>query len=779
MFKTLKSKIIFIISLLLSILSIVTFAVALSAYENGKQVKIEAYDLRVDKFTYNIDTVIYDLKVIVSELASGGSVYAEYKGDSERLNSYVESVFKNNKSILKKDEVYSGGIWFEPYKINPLVSHLGVFYKNGNLYSNTKLESLNYDYQYENWYKSILKNVSEKDDVAWVVPYIDSNLTDRLMTTIGKAIYDDKGNVIGIATIDWDLESIVNKLQSRKTPKNSIILFADKKDDFILYYQDSNVENEDLIGKSLDKISWYNKDLEQKTEIVYNHRKYITFIKNFENGMVLIVNVPTSELFKILRIKIAMIILFLLSLYIGVYVIFYTFLERNINKPIDYLVDIAKKIGRGNLDIVSDLRKPFEFAILSDTLNRAVEDIKKYIHTLDGYEKERKQAEFELKVAKAIQTTTMPNRFPAFPYHKEFDIYATMDAAKRVGGDFYDFYLINEDKLAFLIADVSGKGIPAALFMMKAKTIIKNFAKTDIPLPELFDKVNTELCQDNDQGLFVTIFLCVMELSTGRVKFVNAGHNHPYIKRVDGSFEMINCKQNFVVGGLPNIKYEEEEIHLQANEKIFLYTDGITESTNADGEMFGDNNLKECLNKNKDKSIFDLLNNIGEDINEYTKDALNEQPDDITMLAIEYFGVKNFKLPASVTSLNELLHRVEHICDTLGLDESKRSRILVSAEEIFANISNYAYPDDEVGNVEISISYDDNAIEVVFIDSGKHFNPLTHPEPDITLSVEDRPIGGLGIHMVKNSMDNVEYEYAHGRNIFKISMNLDNDKNGK
>ena len=111
------------------------------------------------------------------------------------------------------------------------------------------------------------------------------------------------------------------------------------------------------------------------------------------------------------------------------------------------------------------------------------------------------------KVAKAIQTTTMPNRFPAFPYHKEFDIYATMDAAKKVGGDFYDFYLINEDKLAFLIADVSGKGIPAALFMMKAKTIIKNFAKTDIPLPELFDKVNTELCQDNDQGLFVTVFL--------------------------------------------------------------------------------------------------------------------------------------------------------------------------------------------------------------------------------------------------------------------------------
>ena len=268
MFKTLKFKIIFIISLLLFILSIVTFAIALSAYENGKQVKIEAYDVKVDKFTYHIDTVIYDLKVIVSELASGGSLYAEYKGDSARLNSYVESVFQNNKSNLKKDEIFSGGIWFEPYKINPLDSRLGVFYKNGEIYSNKALDELNYDYQNESWYKILLKNISVKDDLAWVVPYIDSNLTDRLMTTIGKAIYDEKGKIIGIATIDWDLESIVNKLQSRKTPKNSIILFADKKDDVILYYQDSKIEKKELIGQSLEKISWYSDGLKENTGLV-------------------------------------------------------------------------------------------------------------------------------------------------------------------------------------------------------------------------------------------------------------------------------------------------------------------------------------------------------------------------------------------------------------------------------------------------------------------------------------------------------------------------------
>lgn len=779
MFKTLKYKVIFIISLLLSLLSIVTFVVALSAYENGKRIKVEDYDLRVDKFTNSIDNVIYDLKIIISELASGASIYSDYKGTPERLNSYVLFVFNTNKAMLEQDEIYSGGIWFEPYKINSNQKLQGMFYKNGVLYTNDDLNKFHYNYLNEVWYKSLKSKLSDDKGLAWTMPYIDSNLTDKLMTTICKAIYNKKGELVGIATIDWDMDSIVDKIKACNAPKNAIILLADKKDDFVLYYEDSDIEKNEFTGKSLSNIKWYNKDLKTKSEILYNNQKYITFIKDFENGMVFIVNVPTTELFKILRIKIAMIIIFLFTLYIGVYIIFYTFLQRNINKPIDYLVDIAKEMGRGNLDVNSALTKPAEFRILSDTLNKSAEDIKKYIETLDGYEKERKQAEFELKVAKAIQTTTMPNRFPAFPYHKEFDIYATMDAAKKVGGDFYDFYLINDDKLAFLIADVSGKGIPAALFMMKAKTIIKNFAKTDIPLPVLFDKVNKELCQDNDQGLFVTVFLCVMELSTGKVKYVNAGHNHPYIKRVDGTFEMINCKQNFVVGGLPDIVYEEEELHLQANEKLFLYTDGITESTNAQGEMFGDKNLSLSLNKNKDKSIFDILNNLGNDINDFTKDAPNEQPDDITMLAIEYFGVKNFKLPASVTSLNELLHRVEHICDTLGLDNSKRSRILVSAEEIFANISNYAYPDDEVGNVEISISYNDNAIEVVFIDSGKHFNPLAHPEPDITLSVEDRPIGGLGIHMVKNSMDNVEYEYAHGRNIFKISMNLDNDKNDK
>lgn len=776
MFKTLRFKILCIISLLLSLLSIVTFAVAFSAYENGKQVKIEAYDLRVDIFTYDIEKVIYDLKVIVSELASGGTIFAEYKGDVNRLNFYVQSIFENNKTILDNDEINSGGIWFKPYAVHFSQEKLGVFYKNDSLYKNSYMNKMNYNYLNESWYKSLLPKLAEKDSIGWVVPYVDSNLTDRLMTTIGKGIYDKQGKLIGLATIDWDMDSIIDKLQACKTPKHAIILFADKKDNFILYYKDSDVENIELVGKPLTDIEWYKKDLKEKTVINYNNRKYVTFIKNFENGMVFIVNVPTSELFKILRLKILMIILCLFTLYVGVYTALYIFLQQNINNPIDCLVDMAKKMGRGNLDVKSDLTKPAEFAILSKTLNKAVEDIKKYIHALDGYEKERKQAEFELKVAKAIQTTTMPNRFPAFPYHKEFDIYATMDAAKKVGGDFYDFYLINEDKLAFLIADVSGKGIPAALFMMKAKTIIKNIAKTDVPLPELFDKVNKELCQDNDQGLFVTVVLCVMELSTGKVKFVNAGHTHPFIKRADGNFELLGTKQNFVVGGLPDIEYEEEEIHLQANEKIFLYTDGITESTDKDGKMFGETNLRNSLNANKDKSIFDILNNLSADIHEYTKDAEHEQPDDITMLAIEYFGVKNFKLPASVTSLSELLHRVEHICDSLNLDESKRARMMISAEEVFANISSYAYPDDEVGNVEISITNTDDEIEIAFVDSGKRFNPLKHPEPDITLSVEERPIGGLGIHMVKNSMDNVSYEYAHGRNIFKISMNLDKGK---
>lgn len=771
MLKTLKSKIIFIITFLLSLLSVFTFAVALSAYENGKQVKIEAFDVRVEKFTSNIDSAIYDLKIIVTELASRGNIYAEYKGSHNRLNYYVSSVFNNNKTVLQNDEISSGGIWFKPYMIDKSYEKLGVFYKNNELYSNEDLNRLNYNYLNESWYKALINKVENDKDIEWVVPYVDFGLTDKLMTTIGKAIYNKNGKLVGLATVDWDMDSVIKRLLTCDTPKGTIILLADKKDDFILYYEESDVENVGLTGKSLSNIKWYNKDLKEKTEIKYNNRKYVTFIKNFENGMIFIVNVPSFELYKILRLKVAFVVIFLIGLYAGVYGILYMFLKNNINEPIDYLVDVAKEMGKGNLDIHSNLTKPSEFALLSDTLNKASHDIKNYIHTLAGYEKERKQTEFELKVAKAIQTTTMPNRFPAFPYHNEFDIYATMDPAKKVGGDFYDFFLINDDKLAFLVADVSGKGIPAALFMMKAKTLIKNIAKTDAPLTELFDRVNKDLCQNNE-GLFVTVFLCTMELSTGKVKFVNAGHNKPFLKRPDGKFEVLKCKENFIVGGFPDIVYEEEELHLQANEQIFLYTDGITESFDESGEMFGEKRLEECLNKNSDKSIFELLANVNKEVHNFTKDSENNQPDDITMLAIEYFGIKNFKLPASVTSMSELLHRVEHICDNLGLEDSKRARMLISAEEIFANISSYAYPDDEVGNVEISIHQTEDTIEIAFIDSGKRFNPLKHPEPDITLNAEDRPIGGLGIHMVKNSMDNVSYEYTHGKNIFKIFMNL-------
>ena len=240
----------------------------------------------------------------------------------------------------------------------------------------------------------------------------------------------------------------------------------------------------------------------------------------------------------------------------------------------------------------------------------------------------------ELDVANHIQTSMLPNLFPAFPEREEFDIYAGMTPAKEVGGDFYDFFMVDDQHLAIVIADVSGKGVPAALFMMIGKTLIKDHTQPNRDLGEIFTQVNELLCESNSEGLFITAFEGVLDLGTGEFVYVNAGHEMPFICKAGGNFEPYKIRAGFVLAGMENMKYRAGSMMLEAGDKIFQYTDGVTEATNTNNELYGMERLGTVLNRVKHMTPQEILPAVKGDIDEFVGGA--PQFDDITMLCLEY-----------------------------------------------------------------------------------------------------------------------------------------------
>ena len=300
---------------------------------------------------------------------------------------------------------------------------------------------------------------------------------------------------------------------------------------------------------------------------------------------------------------------------------------------VDNMVKINKSLAMitgGNLDTVVNVRTNEEFASLSDDINSTVVTLKRYIAEAAA------RIDRELEFARSIQHSAIPTVFPPYPGHGEFDIYATMDTAKEVGGDFYDFYFVGENRLGFLIADVSGKGIPAAMFMMTAKTIIKGYAEAGKPVDEVFTTANEKLCESNEAGMFVTAWMGELDIVTGKVEFANAGHNPPLVRHAGGGFEYMKSKPGFILAGMEGMKYRKNEFTLAPGDEIYLYTDGATEATDSENNLYGEERLLALMNSMSGLTGEEICHAVKADIDAFVGDA--PQFDDITMLYLKYNG---------------------------------------------------------------------------------------------------------------------------------------------
>lgn len=277
-----------------------------------------------------------------------------------------------------------------------------------------------------------------------------------------------------------------------------------------------------------------------------------------------------------------------------------------------------------------------EIKTLADGFDEMAEGVRSYMVNLRRITNEKQRIGAELELATKIQANMLPNIFPAFPERKEFDIYASMEPAKEVGGDFYDFFLIDEDHLGLVVADVSGKGVPAALFMMMSKILINNFTSMGGSPKEVLERANDQICKNNEEDMFVTVWLGIMTISTGKIVAANAGHEYPMIRRPNGDFELFEDPHGFVVGGMEGMIYQEYEFTLEPGGTLFLYTDGLPEATNAQDELFETDRVLDVLNQNKEVSPEELLRNVRAAVDVFVGEA--EQFDDLTMMAIHRKG---------------------------------------------------------------------------------------------------------------------------------------------
>lgn len=411
--------------------------------------------------------------------------------------------------------------------------------------------------------------------------------------------------------------------------------------------------------------------------------------------------------------------------------------------PIRRLTKEVVQINGGNLEARIQIRTGDELEELGNAFNHMTAQIQEYVNSLATVTAEKERIRTEIQVASRLQADMLPEAEGAFKERTEFSIYANMIPAKGVGGDFYDFFLLDEDHLALVMADSLSKAM---------------------------EEVNSNLCDNNKNSMFVTAWIGVITISTGELTYVNAGHCRPIIRHRDGSCNYETLLSGFVVGGLEETTYRQYELRLQPGDFILLYTDGVTEATSAQNTLYGEEKLSQLVSGTGNLPPKELLERLWQDVDNFQKGA--EQFDDITMLALHYYG-GSFRVKTGepkIENIQDFVDFVSNILTYYEISTKSAIKIKIAVDEIFSNICYYSGATEVTikcgitkdGNLDDDVGY--REVFLIFCDDGVPCNPLSHPKPDVKESLEKRKEGGLGIHMVKQQMDKVEYRYINDNN---------------
>lgn len=488
------------------------------------------------------------------------------------------------------------------------------------------------------WYK----NVKEQQQIGFTNVYEDVYGRGN-MITCAAPIFGHDGKFAGVVCMDMLIDNLYSALVEFDIMEGSgDYAFLIDKNGYAVSpkYKDMNIRaDQDISDEVADKMLSGNTGVSLSSSGNYYAYAPIegidwTMCIHVPQKMVL---EPVRDIDKKIQGFIAMVI-FVFIIVMVIMIVFVRRFSRSITEPLYALRQDANEISSGNLNHVAKIYYNDEVGDLAISFNNMATSLKDYISNLTEVTAEKERIGAELGVANQIQADMLPRIFPPFPEKKEFDLYATMNPAKYVGGDFYDFFLIDDDHLCMVMADVSGKGVPAALFMVIAKTLIKNRATMGGTPSEILAYANDQLCVGNDAELFVTVWIGILEISTGKGVAANAGHEHPVIMRAGGDYELVKYRHSMAVATFPGIKFKEHEFELNPGDRLFVYTDGVPEAINKNEVGFGDERMLQCLNAHKDSTVEEVLSEMKKSIDTFVDGA--PQFDDITMLMLYYYGTE-------------------------------------------------------------------------------------------------------------------------------------------
>lgn len=564
----------------------------------------------------------------------------------------------------------------------------------------------------------------------WSDPYIDSVETHTLITTYSIPITDKKGNKAGVAGIDLSLEWLSDTLNYRHMyPSSYCMLLTDDGrlisqpakshphykdfDDAIRLINDSTVKAHVVTKSKIKVIEFVNEDGEDAC-VFFHH------MKGKPRWMLADVCYDKEVYGELDNIRLRTGILMLLGFLLLGYII-YRFLKNN------------QRMAKN--------------------------------------EKERYRIDTELQVAKRIQSEMLPHDKLN---HDNVDIVGKLLAAREVGGDIYDYFM-RDDKLFFCIGDASGKGVASALIMSVTHSMFRSFGSRESHPARIMQKINQAVCHGNDSCMFVTFFIGVLDLPTGRLHYCNAGHDTPLV--INGEALPLNVLSNMPLGIDENWFFEGQQIELKPGSTLMLYTDGLTEAMNIHHRQFGLQRVKDVINQHLNETSQQLLNALHSACEEFVNGA--EQSDDLTMLAVKFTPKKEetvlhreLNIDNSISNVPKVNNFVKEIGKELKLPEKDTQSLKLAIEEAVVNVINYAYPAGEKGNIDIEAKASNTALRFKITDNGMAFAPTDAPDVDTSLSAEERQIGGLGIFLVRQLMDTINYERIDSKNVLTLTKKL-------
>jgi len=368
----------------------------------------------------------------------------------------------------------------------------------------------------------------------------------------------------------------------------------------------------------------------------------------------------------------------------------------------------------------------------------------------------------------------VPREFPAFPVRDGVSVYATLQPARELGGDFYDYYFVDDAHLFFCVGDVSDKGVPAALFMAVAKTLIKARSAEEASTAKIVDYLNAELSRDNDKCMFVTLFLGRLDVTTGELVYTNAGHDPPFVHQADGSLQLLTERHGPLVGVAPNVVYGESRWHLGPGDLLVVYTDGVTEAQDGRGQFFSEERLAELIRADGANSTSAVVDRILAAVESFESGA--ERADDITVLALQVLAAADREAVIAETVMlrNQLsdLDTLDDLLDRFGkegrLPPATMAELRVVCDDIVSNVINHGFPQGGDHDIEVGVELTGRRLVVTVSDDGVAFNPLAVAPPDTILPLEQREPGGLGIHLVRSLTDETTYGRHGGRNVITL-----------